>query len=99
MNDSVNKHLFGRSDIEQKNHYHKTTTSEELVLSVLKASPEVDISGIRVYVHDNEIHLEGMVEDIKNRRMIESLIQNFFDEKLISHLQIRSGESDINSPS
>ncbi|HLT23088.1 MAG TPA: BON domain-containing protein [Bacteriovoracaceae bacterium] len=99
MNDSTNKHLFGRSDIEQKYHYHKTTASEELVLSVLKASPEVDISGIQVYVHDNEIHLEGSVEDIKNKRMVESLIENFFNEKLVSRLEVRSGESDLNSPS
>lgn len=78
----TNKHLFGRSDIEQKNHYSQTTLSEEKVLSILKSGPEVDISDIRVYVHDDEIHLEGQVESLQEKTMVEGLIKNYFTEKL-----------------
>ena len=90
-----NKHLFGRSDIEQKNHDKQTTRSEEIVLSLLKASPEIDISGIKVFVHDQEIHLAGEVENVKEKTDIESLIKNYFDEELISHLTVKSDEDEL----
>lgn len=98
MNDTANKHLFGRSDIDQKNHYHKTTASEETVLSVLKSSPEVDISGIKVYVYDHEIHLQGIVDSIQSKRMIENLIFNYFEEKLVSRLDIKLDQDQSNRP-
>lgn len=93
----LNKHLFGRSDIDQKDYYHKTTASEEEVLALLKGSPQVDISGIKVLVHDNEIHLEGYVKDVKEKRMVESLIGNYFDEKIINHLETKSDERQLDS--
>lgn len=96
MNDT-NKHLFGRSNIEQKNYYSKTTASEEKVLSILKSSPEVDISDIRTYVHDGEIHLEGQVESIQEKTMVEALITNYFTEKLINHLSIKRDQSELNA--
>lgn len=96
MNDTTNKHLFGRSDINQKNYYHKTTPSEEAVLGLLKGSPEIDITDIKVYVHDNEIHLEGSVDTIKSKTAVENLIQNYFDEKLVSHLNVKSDQNPLN---
>lgn len=97
MNDR-HKHLYGREDINQKDYYQQTTLSEERVLSMLKAAPQVDIQDIKVFVHDNEIHLQGFVQNIKEKTMVESLIQNSFEQDLVSHLQVRSDENEVNTP-
>lgn len=93
--EKFNKHLFGRSDIDQKNYYRQTTESEEVVLALLKGSPEVDISDIKVFVHNHEIHLEGYVENNREKRMVESLVTNYFDNKIVNDLQIKSDEDQL----
>lgn len=80
----------------KKNHYHKTTASEEAVLAVLKASPEIDISDLKVFVHDNEIHLKGFTDTIKSKTAIEKLIQNYFDERIVSDLEVRTDQDTQN---
>ena len=71
--------------------YHRQREEKE-IFEVLKRSPEIDASDVRVYVEGQIVTLAGAAEDAEEARAMGKIVQNIPGvTKVIDHLYVRRG--------
>lgn len=89
---STGANLVGRSDLENQGYQSSANLSEKEIFEVLKRSPEVDVSDLRVYVEGEVVTLAGSAEDAKEARAMGKIVENIPGvTKVIDHLYVRKG--------
>ncbi|WP_408096971.1 BON domain-containing protein [Peredibacter sp. HCB2-198] len=91
---STGQNLHGRSDLSNQGAQVGVTLTEDAVIEALRRSPQVDISNLIVSVKESVVHLEGLVEDMKELREMESIANNVPGvSKVVSHVELKKDDS------
>lgn len=70
--------LFGREDLsdQQLGSSKPASVTEPLVIEALERSPETDVSRIKISINGGHVHLSGVIDDIKETHVLESVAAN-----------------------
>lgn len=90
------QNLHGRSDLGDQEKPPGQSVQEDQVIEALKRGPEVDIQDISVHVKGSVVYLEGLAEDTKELRAMESIAKSVPGvSEVISQVDFRSDDPSL----